>query len=119
MYDIIEIINSCFEACIIMFYLDRSLGGKRRYGKISIVIASIFIAVLLSLAALTGGNPTIQIITTFFLMLGASSAIYDERWIKKTVYSRNIYSYNFCLGINIYVSALSAEFGNTRRSQLR
>lgn len=33
MYDIIEIINSCFEACIIMFYLDRSLGGKRRYGK--------------------------------------------------------------------------------------
>lgn len=83
MYDIIEIINSCFEACIIMFYLDRSLGGKRRYGKKSIVIASIFIAVLLSLAALTGGNPTIQIITTFFLMLGASSAIYDERWIKK------------------------------------
>ena len=83
MYDIIEIINSCFEACIIMFYLDRSLGGKRRYGKISIVIASIFIAILLSLAALTGGNPTIQIITTFLLMLGASSAIYDERWIKK------------------------------------
>ena len=83
MYEMIEIINSCFEACIIMFYLDRSLSEKPRYGKSAAMIAAAVMAAILSLAALTSGAPTVQIITTFLLMLITASVIYDERLIKR------------------------------------
>jgi len=105
MYKLIEIINSCFEAGIIMFYLDNLMREKRKYENASVLLSAIAIAAVLSAIAIYIGNPTIQISVTFLLIFSVTSLIYNEKLIK-TIFSAGIFIVIIFVSESVFMSLL-------------
>lgn len=83
MYNIIEVINSCIESLIIVFYINSILKRREQFSRWIVAVAIIFIAIILSIIALFFEHPTVQITVTFILMLTTSILFYSGKLIKK------------------------------------
>lgn len=83
MYNFIEVINSCIESIIIVFYISFILEKKEKLGKWITALSCVFIALVLSLIALFFDYPAVQITATFVLMMLVSVLFYSGRLPKK------------------------------------
>ena len=87
MYNIIEVMNSCIEAIIIVFYIDSILIRKEKFNIGTMIGIITTITLILSFIALFLNDPAVQIVSTFILMMSVSLLFYTGKFVKKAFIS--------------------------------
>jgi hypothetical protein len=84
---IIELINVCLEAMIIIFYLYGVMKDSYKFKKSVLVFADMILTSALLLATFIFDNPWVQLFLTFLVMLIVSMFLFECRFIRKLFYA--------------------------------